>query len=88
MFQLIVNVLGTLVAALCAILLLRAYGAVRKRLLLWAGLCFAGLSASNAFVVADLFFVPDHDLYRWRLGMAAAAMLLLVYGLVVESDQS
>ena len=43
MFQLIVNLLGTLVAGLCALLLLRAYQGVRKRLLLWAGLCFAGL---------------------------------------------
>jgi hypothetical protein len=88
MFQLIVNVLGTLVAGLCAILLLRAYGSVRKRLLLWAGLCFALLSVSNGLVVLDLFVVsPETDLYRWRLGMAAAAMLLLVYGLVFESDQ-
>lgn len=88
MFQLVVNVLGTLVAGLCAILLLRAYGTVRKRLLLWAGLCFASLSLSNGLVVADLFVMPDVDLYRWRLGIAAAAMLLLVYGLVLESEQS
>ena len=88
MLQLAVNVLGTLVASLCAALLLRAFGSVRKRLLLWAGLCFAGLAASNAFVVADLFFVPEMDLYRWRLGVAAMAMLLLVYGLIFESDQS
>jgi hypothetical protein len=86
--QLTVNILGTLVAGLCAVLLLRAYGLVRKRLLLWAGLCFAGLAASNALVVADLFFVPEIDLYRWRLAVAAAAMLLLVYGLIFESDQS
>jgi hypothetical protein len=88
MMQLIVNVLGTLVAGLCAVLLLRAYASVRKRLLLWAGLCFAGLSASNGLVVADLFIVPDVDLYRWRLLVAAVAMLLLVYGLVFESDRS
>jgi hypothetical protein len=88
MIQLAVNVLGTLVAGLCAVLLLRAFGSVRMRLLLWAGLCFAGLAASNALVVADLFVVPDIDLYRWRLVVAATAMLLLVYGLVFESDRS
>jgi len=88
MMQFIVNVFGTLVAGLCAVLLLRAYGAVRKRLLLWAGICFAGLGISNGLVVADLFVVPDLDLYRWRLLVAAAAMLLLVYGLIFESDQS
>jgi len=89
MMQLIVNVLGTLVSGLCAVLLLRAYGTVRKRLLLWAGLCFAGLSASNGLVVLDLFVMPPEvDLYRWRLVVAAAAMLLRVYGLIFESDQS
>ena len=89
MFQLIVNVLGTVVSGLCAILLLRAYAAVRKRLLLWAGLCFAVLSASNGIVVLDLSITPPEvDLYRWRLAGAAAAMLLLVYGLIFESDQS
>jgi hypothetical protein len=85
--QPVVNILGTLVAALCAILLLRAYRSVRKRLLLWAGLCFAGLSASNALVIADLFAAPEIDLYRWRLAVAAVAMMLLVYGLIFESDQ-
>lgn len=88
MFQLIVNVLGTVVSGLCAILLLRAYASVHKRLLLWAGVCFAVLSASNAIVVLDLFVVKNVDLYTWRLGAAAAAMLLLVYGLIFESDQS
>jgi len=88
MFQLIVNLLGTVVAGLCAILLLRAYGGVRKRLLLWAGLCFAGLCASNGLLVADLFVVPGIDFYRSRLAIAAFAMLLLVYGLIFESDQS
>ena len=87
MFQLIVNLLGTLVAGLCALLLLRAYQGVRKRLLLWAGLCFAGLCASNGLLVADLVLVPEVDLYRARLAIAAVAMLLLVYGLVFESDR-
>ena len=88
MLQFTINVLGTLVSGLCAVLLLRAYGSVRKGLLLWSGLCFAGLAASNALVVADLFAFPEIDLYLWRLGVAAVAMLLLVYGLIFESDRS
>ena len=88
MLQLAVNILGTVVAGLCAVLLLRAYGSVRKRLLLWAGVCFAGLGISNGLVVADLFLVPEIDLYRWRLLVAASAMLMLVYGLIFESDRS
>ncbi len=87
MMQLVVNVLGTLTAGLCAVLLLRAYLQVRKPLLLWCGLCFAGLTASNLLLIADLNLVPDVSLYRWRLGVAAGSMLLMLYGLIFESDQ-
>jgi hypothetical protein len=87
MLQPLVNVLGTLTAALCAVLLLRAYSTVRQRLLLWCGLCFAGLTASNAILVLDQFLLVDMSLYPWRLAVAAASMLLMVYGLIFESDR-
>jgi hypothetical protein len=38
-------------------------------------------------LVVDLVFVPDVDLFRWRLAVAAVAMLVLLYGLVWESDR-
>jgi hypothetical protein len=82
----IVNVLGTLTVGLCAFLLLRAYARVRKRLLLWSGLCFVGLAISNAMLFVDLTLVPNDSLYTWRLSVAAASMLLLLYGLIFESD--
>ena len=88
MLQLIVNVLGTLTAGLCAVLLLRAYASTHKRLLLWCGLCFAGLTASNMLLIADFTMVTDVSLYRWRLATAAGSMLLMVYGLIFESDAS
>jgi Family of unknown function (DUF5985) len=81
-----VYILGTLTSLLCAVLLLRGYFGGRKRLLLWSGLCFVGLTLSNALVFIDLVVVPHVDLYLWRLSTAAVAMLLLVYGLVCESD--
>jgi len=84
--QFIVNILGTLTVGLCAILLLRAYLKVRQRLLLWSGLCFAGLTLSNLLIFVDLAVVPDFNLYSYRLGIAAASMLLLMYGLIFESD--
>ena len=87
MLQLVVNVLGTLTVGLCAILLLRAYSRVRKRMLLWCGLCFAGLTVSNALLIVDLFFLPGVSLYTQRLMVAAASMLAMVYGLVFESEQ-
>jgi hypothetical protein len=83
----LVYLLGTIVTLLCAILLLRAYGNVRKKLLLWSGLCFVGLTISNAVLCIDLILLPASvDLYMARLGTAAAAMLLLLYGLVFESE--
>jgi hypothetical protein len=88
MFQLAVNVLGTVTVALCALLLLRAYAKVRFRLLFWCGLCFAGLTAANALLVADTFIFPDVSLYRYRLGAAAMSMLFMIYGLIFESDPS
>jgi hypothetical protein len=81
-----VYILATVISLVCAFLLLRAFTAVRKRLLLWSGLCFLGLSISNAIVYADLVMYPEIDLYRWRLGTAAIAMLLLLYGLIWESE--
>jgi uncharacterized SAM-binding protein YcdF (DUF218 family) len=81
-----VYILGTLTSLCCALLLLRAYGRVRKRLLLWSGLCFVGLSISNFLILVDLVLLPDVNLYRLRLVTATAAMILLLYGLIWESD--
>jgi hypothetical protein len=83
----VVYVLGTLTSLLCAILLLRGYFQSRKKLLLWSGLCFAGLSTSNALLFIDLILLPNAvDLYLLRLVTAAVAMLILLYGLVWESE--
>lgn len=71
---------------LCAILLLRAYARTGSRLLLWSGLCFAGLTLSNLLTIVDLMLLPAVDLYTWRTGSAALAMALLVYGLIWESE--
>jgi len=83
----IVYSLGTLTTLLCAVLLLRGYAQGRMKLLLWGGLCFVGLTISNALLFVDLVLLSDAtDLYLMRLATAAAAMLLLIYGLVWESE--
>lgn len=79
-------ILTCLTTLLCAILLLRAFIKVRRRLLLWSGLCFAGLTVSNLLVVADLLLFPQTDLFSYRLASAAVAMALLLYGLIWESQ--
>ena len=80
------DVLTLLTTILCAALLLRAYQNVRKRLLLWSGLCFIGLAISNALRIADLRIFLQLDLYTYRLGTTALAMGLLLWGLIWESN--
>jgi len=81
-----VYIVGVLTSLVCAVLLLRGYLRGRKRLLLWSGLCFAGLAVSNMLIFIDLVLVPELDLYFYRLTTAAVAMSLLLYGLIWESD--
>ena len=82
-----VYVLGTLTTLLCAVLLLRAYGRVRQRLLLWSGFCFVGLTLSNALVFVDLILLPTEvNLYVARLGTAAISMSFLLFGLIWEGE--
>lgn len=82
-----VYILGALVTLTCGIFLIRAYSKVKKRLLLWSGICFFGLSISNFLTFADLIVFPNVDLYLWRLLTAAVAMLVLLYGLIWEGQQ-
>jgi hypothetical protein len=79
-------ILSCLTTLFCAILLLRAYTAVQKKLLFWSGLCFVGLTVSNIFLIADLLLFPQIDLYTYRLGSTAVALGLLLYGLIWESQ--
>ena len=82
----IVYVIEACTSAACATLLMRGYIRGRKKLLLWSGLCFTILSISNLLIFVDLVLFPDVDLYRYRLGSASVAMLLLLYGLIWESE--
>ncbi len=85
-FGAIVYIIGALTSAACAVLLMRGYVRGRKKLLLWSGLCFTILSISNLLIFVDLVLFPNVDLYRYRLGSASVAMLLLLYGLIWESE--
>ena len=80
-----VLILRFLTTLLCAVLQLRAYAEMRRRLLLWSGLCFLLLSVSNLLVFFDLQVYVTTDLYSWRLGTTALAMVLLMYGLIWEA---
>lgn len=84
----VVYVLGALTTLLCTVLLLRGFARTRQPLLFWSGLCFAVLTLSNALLFVDLVLLPDTiSLHVPRLATAALAMVLLVFGLVWESER-
>lgn len=82
----IIYALCALTAVATAGLLLRAYLRTRFRLLLWSGLCFVGLTVSNVLLVLDRIVFQSTDLAIWRLSASFVAVLLLVAGLILESD--
>lgn len=83
----VIYALCALTALTCAVLLLRTYRRTNFRLLLWSGLCFTGLTLNNALLVLDRVVMVPVDLATWRLCLALASLLLLVAGLVLESDE-
>lgn len=84
MFGALVYMLCAITALLCAALLLRAYGRSGYRLLLWSGLCFAGLTLNNFLLVLDKVILPDIDLSGMRALAALLAMIVLIYGLIFD----
>lgn len=72
-------------ALICTGLLIRAYLRSRYRLLLWSGLCFAGLTLNNLLLVLDKMVV-EMDLSIWRILVALVAMSILLYGLVWDAE--
>jgi hypothetical protein len=72
-------------ALCCAVLLTRAAGRGGARLLFWSGLCFWGLSLTNALAIVDLYVVPEIDLLWIRLLTGLASVGVLLYGMVWSS---
>lgn len=82
----IIYSLCALTAALCTYLLLQSYRRGHYRLLLWSGLCFAGLTLNNVLLVLDKLVFPTVDLSLWRTSVALLAMAILLYGLIWDSE--
>lgn len=84
----LIYALCALTALACAVLLLRAYLRTRFPLLLWSGLCFAGLTVNNLLLVIDRVVLPTSvDLSLWRHGTALLSIFLLLAGLILRSDR-
>ena len=82
----IIYSLCALTALGCALLLLRGYRRSRYRLLLWSGLCFAGLTINNLLLVIDKVAYPEGDLSMARTTVALISMIILLFGLIWDSD--
>lgn len=82
-----VYILSALISLACAVLLLRSFAESRTGLLLWAGLCFVGLTLNNVMLFVDKVLVTDVDLATWRALPALAGMLILALGLVWEETR-
>jgi hypothetical protein len=82
-----VYILAALISFACAALLLRSYLQARMGLLLWAAVCFLGLTLNNALLFVDKVVATDVDLSLWRAVPALAGMLALVFGLLWEESR-
>lgn len=82
----IIYLLCTLTSLGAAVLLWRGYRRSRQRLLYWSALCFAILAVSNGLLILDLVVFPDVYILPWRNFVTQVGLLVLLYGLIFESD--
>ena len=73
-------------AFLCCALLWRGYRKSRAALLFWSCLCFASLTADNLLLFGDRVLLPSVHLTLPRAPVALVAVLLLLYGLIWNSN--
>ena len=76
-----------LTSAICAAMLMRAYGRARQPLLLWSAACFSLLALNNLMVVLDMVVLPHVDFSLPRQLTALAAVCVLLYGFIWEIDR-
>lgn len=70
----------------CALLLWRGFRRTRYRLLFWSSLCFLILGLGNLLLFADLVLYPGTNMLVVRNVVTLAAILVLLFGLVFESQ--
>lgn len=82
----VVYILCALTSVLCAALLWRGYLRHKTRLLLWSSFCFVGLAGNNTLLFFDKVVFQDRDLSTLRGFTALGGLMLLLYGLIWDSD--
>jgi len=63
----------------------RGYHEHRVKLLLWAGLCFIGFALGNILLIVDVVIGDTYDLALFRSLPVLGGLLILLFGLVMES---
>lgn len=81
-----VYVLCMLTSLACAALLYRGYTRSRAHLLLWAAICFLGLTINNLLLFCDRIVFPDIDLLLLRQISTALSLGVLIYGLIWDAE--
>jgi hypothetical protein len=87
LFPTIVYTLCFLTSSLCAWLLVRSYKRSGARLLLWSALCFLLLAGNNLLVIVDMLIVPHVDFRVYRLALSLAAVCVLLFGFVWDTEE-
>jgi hypothetical protein len=84
-FNLGLCALAVLTCAACTVLLFRAYGRNRRRLLLWSSICFVFLTLNNVILFLDLV-VLEQDLRPWRHAAALLGLVFMMFGVLTERE--
>lgn len=87
LFPATVYILCFLTSTACAWLLGRSYARTGARLLLWSSICFGLLAANNLMLILDLVVFPQLDLRIFRLLLALAAVVALIWGFIWEVEE-
>lgn len=81
-----VYILCMITSAVCSGLLTRTYLRSRARLLLWTALSFVFLALNNLLLVGDRLVFIEVDLWPYRQAAMLAALGVLLYGFIWETD--
>jgi hypothetical protein len=82
-----VYILCALTSSVCAALLLNSCRRTGLRLLLWSGACFVCLAAGNIILFIDLIILPQIDLLLCRNIVVLWGLLLLLFGLIWDTEK-
>lgn len=81
----VVYALCAAISSFCTFMLLRGYYRRKSSLLIWSGLCFAGLTLNSVMVIIDKTLFPDVSMLTLRLLIYFLSLLLLIFGFIFRS---